>query len=75
MVTFRVVDRDRGDPDCIETHAGDVVKVVDDALEGTSTIVGKVLAWSGGTVGLSETIGQDLVNGLASPLCRSGCEG
>ena len=59
---------DGGDPDGSEAHALDVVELVDDALPGATTVVSEVAGCRGAAVGAGEAVGEDLVDGLATPL-------
>lgn len=57
----RVIDN-RADPNCVKTHASNVVQLVLEALEGTTTVVGETSASVGAAVGSCETVGQNLVD-------------
>jgi len=67
VVSSFSVSYDWGDPDSIEAHILNVVQVVLDALESSSTVVTEVVAWSGATVSSGESVSDDLINGARSP--------
>jgi len=75
VVAFWGVEDDGGDPDGVEAHAGDVVEVVDDALEAASAVVGEIGAGLSGAVGEGEAIGEELVDGSRGPLSFGGALG
>ena len=58
---------------CREPHVLDIVKLVDQSLPG-ATAVPVQITWCGRrAVGPRKTVGDDLVDGLGSPLSR--CQG
>ena len=68
MVSSIEVIDNRGDPDGIEAHTSDVVKVILNTLEVSSAISGEILANVGRSISSGESIGQKLVNSSSFPL-------
>lgn len=62
MVTRVQVVNDWRDPDSIETHTLNVIKIVGDSLESTTTVVRQIVAGTTSSIILSETIGENLVD-------------
>jgi len=71
VVTVGSVGDNRGDPNGIEAHTLDVVEIVLDSLEGTSTVVTEIVARSSRTVSLGESVSDDLVDRAGSPFFSS----
>jgi hypothetical protein len=70
MVSSISVLNDWRNPNCIETHALNVVKVVNDSFVTSSTVVTEVLAIVILTIISSKSISQELIDGSFSPFIR-----
>src|SRR5277367_4822765 len=70
---FRQIESNGGDPNRRKAHALDIVEVVDDTLPRASTVypVSGIACGRCGSISAGESISQNLVNRLPSPLCRS----
>lgn len=67
MITWLNVFDNRRDPDSIESHTLDVVKVVLNTLPGTTAVVAQIRA-SRTTLGvLGESVGKNLINSSLLP--------
>ena len=66
VVPARLVVHDRADPDGVETHALDVVQLLDDTRERPATVAAVLAAWViaavPGASSQREAIGQDLID-------------
>jgi len=63
MITICPVVDDGRNPDCIKSHAFDVVEMVLDALPGTTTIVAEISACTSSSIVLSEPVREYLIDG------------
>jgi len=61
------VENDWRNPDSVEAHAGNVVEVVDNTLESTTTVVSEIGAGTRVAVSLGESVGKELVDGTGTP--------
>ena len=68
MISWLLVIDNWRDPDGIESHTLDIVKMVDHSLVGTSAILGKVSASARSVIILGKSISQDLINSSLLPL-------
>ena len=76
VITITVVINDWGDPDGVEAHTLDVVKVVGDTVPGTTAVVGEISTSSVVlTVALGESIGEDLIDGSLFPVISRSSHG
>ena len=67
MVVITIVFGDRRNPYGIETHALNVVELVLDALESTSTVLVKVWARLSATICPPEAVSNDLIDSSLLP--------
>jgi hypothetical protein len=67
VVVITIVFGDRRNPNGIETHTLNVVELVLDALEGTSTVLVKVWARSSATICPPEAVSNNLIDSSLLP--------
>ena len=67
VVAWLFVLHDRGDPNGVEAHASDIVKVLDHALVVTTAVVAEISAGVGASVTSGKSIRKDLVDGPLFP--------
>jgi hypothetical protein len=68
MITLVDIVYHRRYPDSVETHSGDIIKVLLYTLVSTTTIVGEITTGTIiGAVALRESISEDLINGSLFP--------
>ena len=72
VVSSIKVVNDGGDPNGVEAHALNVVKVVLDSLPGASAIVAEVATTLGASVRSGESVGEDLVDRSLLPVGGAG---
>ena len=75
VVTWLLVIDDWRDPDSIESHTGDIVKVFNHSFVSSSAVIGEVTAGTGTIIVLGESISQDLINSSLLPLVNLGSGG
>ena len=67
MVAWLFIFHDWRDPDGIETHARDVIKVLDHTLVVSTTIIAQISTGAGATVTSGKSIRENLVHGSFFP--------
>ena len=62
VISTRSVGDDWGDPDSVESHTLNVVQVVQDTLESSTTVVEEVIAWLRVTISFGKSVSDDLID-------------